>query len=319
MCQIGLSGFNVASGLGVVNCQLCNYLPITSWFETKHKHFCTLPFPEKIRTTRDPEEFLQGLDIVLFAENPLLVNLTRAKELGKRVVCVMMQEWMPADLSSWPSQVDLFICPTYHGYLQYKNLFPCVHFPWPIETDLFPFLQKDECERFLFINGHGGWQDRKGGDIVRKAKTIWPEMPLVVHSQADTNHWPATTEVHGPVKNPSDMYAAGDVLIAPHRADGIGLELLEAASSGLPLIATNGQPWNELPNLIAAIPAARGKRKIRREVDWYEPSVEGLVAICKVALGTCIDEDSRKMRVWAEQRSWSNLAGAFLETIEGKK
>ena len=316
MKRLGIIGFNTASGLGVVNRQLCDFLPVTSWMVSAHKHFRNLTFPWCVQEYFHIGEFLDSIDILLFAETPLRINLQNVKRKKKRIVCIMMQEWLPKNLKSWPALVDLFICPTEHGYNQYKHILPCVYFPWPVDTIQFPFLKKEKCRKFLFINGRGGWKNRKGADIICKVKSCWPDMPLVVYSQSNITNWPSGTDIRNSVSNSSKMYLDGDVLLAPHRADGIGLELLEAASSGLPLIATSGQPWNEFP-LLAAIPSTARKRVIYRNVDWYEPNPKSLINICKKLLDNSIHDKSQNIRNWAENRSWNNLYYSLQKIIEG--
>ena len=309
--RLGLVGFNTPSGLGAANRQLCRYLRPSLWLIVPHKRFPTLPTPRGANIVHDEAEFLGQIDVLLFVENPLKINLAiQARQLGKRLVCVPMQEWMPEDLSSWPNLVDLFLCPTAHCYHELYELLPCAKLAFPVDTDSFPFRQRTVCKRFVYLHGHGGWHDRKGGDVVAKALALWPSMPLTVYSQRSAD-WPSAP---GAVDNPQDLYAAGDVLIAPHRADGLGLEILEAASSGMPIVSTDGQPWNEYPQL-AKIKSTQTRQRIKRMVDWYEPSAESLVEVCRGLLGADISDASDRARTWAEARSWDVQADDYLDLV----
>lgn len=318
MSRIGLTGFNTESGLGVLNRQMHQHLPIASWLVIPHKHYPALPLPEDARRALDLDDFLQSVDVLLCAERPVGVAVKKVKRAGKRIVCVMMQEWMPKNLNGWPAYVDLFICPTQQAFSKFGNELPCRYFPWPVDTEQFPFRQRAKCERFLFIDGRGGWRGRKGGGVIRRAKGLWPDMPLVIYTQTTDGRWPTTMGVRGPVSDPTALYSSGDVLLAPHSIDGLGLELLEAASSGLPLVATDGEPWNELP-LLASIPSTSRKCRIsnNRMADWYEPDAEALVTICKKLLGSSIEQKSREIRAWAEGHSWLRSSDALQKLVEG--
>ena len=190
--KIGLVGFNCVSGLGEMNRQLSTFLDIESWLLVKSQHL-NLPDPENIKLFstakgRDLRRFICSVDVVLFEETPFIPKIPKICKRSKiRCVCVLMLEWFP--LRGWIDDVDLFICPTRQGYDFYKSKVPCVYFPWPVDTQRFEFHQRTKVEQFLFLNGHGGWNGRKGSDVICKAKEIWPEMPLIVRSQK-IRKWP---------------------------------------------------------------------------------------------------------------------------------
>lgn len=315
--RIGLVGYNTASGLGEVNRQIAEYADTYRWMVKPHSKQETLPLPDGVDAVMCPggellEEFVKSVDIVLFAEVPLYPELLGfCKKHGKRVVCVPMLEWMPPGAQGWPKEVDLFICPTKQCYSEFSRVVPCEYFPWPIDIEKFEFRPREVCNQFVFINGHGGWHGRKGGVIIQEALKRWPEMPLIVYDQTGT--FPNARKA----KDNIDLYARGDVLISPHSVDGIGLELMEAMASGMPVISTNGEPWNEIPAL-ARINATHEKRNVRRPVDWYTPSAEHLVEICKSLIGKPILDESNEARKWAEERSWDKLhADAFDLLVRG--
>jgi len=257
--------------------------------------------------------------VLLFAETPLERGLLEAaKRAGRRIVCVPMQEWLPEDLAGWPSLVDLFICPTYHCYRQFCYRLRCEHFAWPVDVEAFRFVCRETVRRFLFVDGHGGWRGRKGGAIVREAFG-GSNLPLTVRTQRPRD-WRGMVgvKVLGPVEDQADLYARGSVLIAPHAADGIGLELLEAMASGLPVIATDGDPWRELP-LLDRIPAGRYRQRIKREVDWYQPRPRALASVCRRWLGRSIAEASANARHCAVERAWKLLAPRFARSVRGEQ
>lgn len=322
--KLGLVGYSCDTGLGELNRQLAAYVQLDYWLVKVHPKMATNKVELSKHTVCSDgakiPELLKHADTILFCEQPYYENLIPlAKAANKRIVCVPMMEWMPPGAKGWAEKVDLFICPTEQCYRIFKNNVPCIYFPWPVDTERFVYQPRTVCNRFLFLNGHGGFNGRKGAQVIKQAKQLWPEMPLIVRSQTN-EQWPTGTEVAYPELSNEDLYRIGDVLIAPHSVDGIGLELMEAMSCGMPVISTDGEPWNEFP-AIGKIQARKEQRKVRRPVDWYLPDPADLVRVCKSLVGADIREQSQQAREWAESRSWSNLATveSFSNIVRGLK
>ena len=314
--RIGLVGYHAASGLGEVNRQIAEYIGISTWLVRPHRNQARgkpeVPGVEvlmgDVSNARLVNAFLSKVDVVVFAETEYFPGLIKeAKRRGKRIVCVPMIEWTP--VGGWTKDINLFVCPTGQSYLSLHKELPCASFAWPFDTSRFQFRQRSLCQRFLFINGNGGVGGRKGAAVVQEAKRLWPEMPLVVRSQKPLD-WPAGTEVLPPVKENSDLYSEGDVLLMPHSVDGIGLELMEAMASGMPVVATDAPPWNEYP-LLRSISTDIAPKKIKRTIPWCSPSPQDLVRICKELVGQDISYSSSECRKFAEENRWQGRAEEF--------
>tara|TARA_R110002020_G_scaffold376130_3_gene587321 strand:+ start:39500 stop:41194 length:1695 start_codon:yes stop_codon:yes gene_type:complete len=312
--RIGLIGYNCVSGLGEKNRQLATYLDIDCWLVKPHERYPLLPLHEDVDSIICPtgtnaeklNSFISSVDTILFDETPHYRGITqKIKEAGKRIVCIACMERMPIPNTSWLKDVDLFICPTKHCYHLYKKELPCIYFPWPVDTERFKFKQRYTCERFLFINGRGGWKGRKGLSVVKELLELNPNIPINISSQQPIGHvYGNNIKLIPPVKENHQLYQTGDILISPHSMDGTGLEQMEAMSCGMPVINTNGKPWNELPS-VGFIKSTVYQVKVKRNIDWYQPSAEHLVDICKKLLGRNITKDSRGARAWAESLSFS--------------
>lgn len=319
--RLGLVGFNCATGLGELNRQIATYSEIDVWLCKPHPKYATNPTHPGVdlivcqQGQRSKiEKFLKAVDTIVFCEQPYYSELMElALQAHKRIVCVPMMEWLPPGSRGWPQQCDLLLCPTQQCYDQFAHVAPCLYFPWPVDTERFKFVERKVCNKFLYIGGHGGWGGRKGIEVMQRAKQIWPEMPLAVRCQEVTK-WPRATEILAAPQENSLLYEHGDVLIAPHSVDGLGLEPMEAMACGMPVITTDGLPWNEIP-AIGKIQADVTKRRVSRPVDWYLPDPQSLVTICKGLLGQDIARQSQEARHWAEERSWTRLADSFNRAV----
>lgn len=327
--RIGLIGYNSPTGLGELNKQAATFLPVEQWMVIAHKqHGVGKDFPpgvsyvvsrgEKDKVTR----FLHTIDTLLFFETPFYGSIVKmAKEQGKRVVCVPMIEWMPKPNSAgWVKDVDLFLCPTVQCYdtLSQEGL-PVGYFPWPVDTERFAYTQRDRCKRFLYVEGKGGYNDRKGTAAIRALLGQIPHLPITIVSQSDRQWVGEDIKLHRNVKNNEDIYKLGDVLLAPHKFDGLGLGPREAMSCGLPVITTKGQPWNEIP-AFARIEATEKRVLIGRTITSYEPNeLTGLAlaGACEAALGTPLSNYSQEARTWAESVSFAKCKEDLENTILG--
>lgn len=325
--KIGLVGFSTDSGLGNQNRDIARFLPCDTWLTWMHPHYPPVPIPAGVTEYTDSAAFLAAVDVVLFVESPRADNpylLNTAHALGKRVVCVPNHEWFPLARhhEEWPRYVDLFVCPTRQAFDLFTGWgLPCECFPWPVDTERFAFRQRYICNRFVFVNGRGGTRHRKGLPVIRDLVTRWPEIPLTVFSQSPMDAFDTGKArnliARGPVDDPAELYAAGDVLLCPHSVDGLGMEPLEALACGMSVIATDGLPWTELP-LLAAVPAnVRQEKMPRRTVDWYLPAASWLEHICRLWHGRSIEAESRNGRRYIEGRAWSTSYATFRQLVGG--
>lgn len=123
----------------------------------------------------------------------------------------------------------------------------------------------------MFVAGLGGIRNRRGGDIVleayRELLGILRQGKVARHLNVTLDFWSARhpgeydvpvegglleqegLEVHTghyPREAIQDAISRADLVLYPSRFEGFGLSLLEALHAGLPVIATDGWPMNEL-------------------------------------------------------------------------
>ena len=309
--RIGLVGYHANTGLGELNRQIVRYADVDNWLIKPHGKHGVNSLPDNVDCSVCPtgakvDDFLATVDVVLFCETPYYPDLiAKAKKLDKKLVCVPMVEWLPEE--GWVKDIDLFLCPTRQAekIVQEAGL-PSKLFSWPIDLERFEYRQRTVCNQFVFINGNGGFKGRKGADVVIAAKKLWPEMPLIVYDQ--TGQFPSSSR--GATKTNAELYRDGDVLICPHSIDGLCLEPLEAAASGMLVVSTQGEPWDEYP-AVERIPATSEPIYIKRPMLWSKPSAESLAHVCKSLLGRDIGSLSEASRKWAEARGWELFADKF--------
>ena len=323
--RVGLIGFNTATGIGSCNRDLASHLPIRRWIIVKHPRFPTLEAPADIPSvvvspeegSRALEALCREIDVLISVETEFVSQQSAiAHRAGVSAVCVPMIEWLPSE--GWPDLIDVFLCPTHDAFatLNAERSGRCRDFPWPIDVDHFTFRQRTICDKFLFVNGHGGHNGRKGGDVVRRAAAMAPEASIVVYDQTGSP-WPTNCDVRGEAPSREALYQDAAVLLLPARFNGIGLEQLEGMAAGLPVIATDAAPMNESPCLALIrcreVSAERGKRP--REILVHHPDPVHLAELLCRWRGRDIRPQSLDARRFAESRSWESAWERLLSAI----
>ncbi|WP_218575174.1 glycosyltransferase [Limnoglobus roseus] len=265
--KIGLVGPQAGFGLAHLNRDVAVHLGIDRWLVVGPRSpasdtSCRTDVVSHQAGTVELETWLEGLDVVLFAERPFFPDLTgAARRAGALVACVPMLEWLHPGME-WLGEVDLMICPTRHAarvLADWKQRYgfawavECV--PWPIDVDRFRFRQRRSCGRFVYVHGSGGARgergdgshiNRKGLSVLVEAARRVPEIPVLVYAPLrDVPSPPQNVSVCRPPKNNAQLFDEGDVCVQPSHWEGLGLPLLECQAAGLPLITTDAAPMNE--------------------------------------------------------------------------
>lgn len=334
--KIGLIGFNTAQGLGYLNRDVAKNLPLHRWLVIEHRSFPTLPMIPGVNAEMYPHdandaemrEWLDGLDVVLFAEC-IPQNIPKvAQSMGIKVVCIPMVEWLPAH-QEWTKHVDLWLAPTLFSYNQLlmKDMKGKVEYcPWPIDTRDYTYRQRTKCERFVFAHGNGGPRDRKGGHLMAAAAKLAPEIPLIVYSQVQDGirsslteevQWPSTVEFRGSAPTPAELYHDGDVFILPSRWEGLGLQLLECQAAGMPLVTTDAPPMNET-NPWRRLPCHPRRVHLSHDYPSFDVAPKTIAQMMRDSLGADISEASRRAREWVvTHRDWGRQMNTIRALILG--
>lgn len=237
---------------------------------------------------------------------------------------------------------DILFCNTKRHFSVFKWHPGARYIPWG--TDISQFApspdkkNKHNCETLVFFHsaGMGGINTRKGTDLLVEAfQLVQGDCKLIIQSQVGLDSYgrcgdiivkdPRIEFIHKTV-DPPGLYFLGDVYVYPTRLEGIGLTIIEALSSGLPVITTNQAPMNEfVEDGITGKLVSCDEERYRFD-NYYWPE-----SICnKESLAMCMNEYVRnrdsvdKMSISARQyvvrnRDWLNNAIIVSESIDNIK
>lgn len=342
--RVGIIGWCAPTGLGQMHQTLYDYfLGHCKWLVPLHpktgddfyKHVQRADFVRCRReaTEAEIESFFHGLDVVIIVERSFLTAVDVWKICRERkifTVCVPMLEFLPSPTEeAWVTEPDMMWAvniPTYIKLHEYKEAAACrwkkrIYFAeWGINLAEFEFKPRKTCDRFLFINGWGGTGDRKGIDIVAEAMSHCPILPLTVCSQTKEKlpKFPSGVDIRiGNPDQPRDLYALGDMLLAPSRWEGLGLQLREAYASGLPVITSDAAPMRDLVGAYT-VEGCFGSKAINthRTITSFEMSPKLLATAMRTWHKRDIGLYSQYVRHASQAFNHRQVLGQFRETLE---
>lgn len=158
------------------------------------------------------------------------------------------------------SLYDFLICNTKRHHSAFAWHPQCIYIPWGTDVSLFlPGTSIEQREETVFFHSCG-MSPRKGTDLLIDAfisGELYKKSCLIIHSQVSLRsliNWDPDElkqfkirVIEATVPAPG-LYHLGDVYVYPSRLEGIGLTLYEALACGLPVIATDSAPMNEVVN-----------------------------------------------------------------------
>lgn len=151
---------------------------------------------------------------------------------------------------------DFLICNTKRHYSVFKNHPQCFYVPWGTDVDLFK-PREVKKDRLTFFHS-AGMSTRKGTEYVIEAfieGKIYKDADLIIHSQKKLEESfgfdiselkKFNIKIIEKTISAPGLYHLGDVYVYPTKLDGLGLTMYEALAVGLPIIATDHPPMNEI-------------------------------------------------------------------------
>lgn len=328
MKKIGIIGYLCNTGIGSLVDDHKKFLPIDSHYVIPHsKHGVDLSKKDGrcVFANQIPlEQWLSSLRALVLVEYPPkgLELLRLCKKHHVKTICLVDIDWFNPK-EAWCSLVDWFVCPNQHTFTTlstngFKNarLIPC-----SIDTDYFPFTLRRTCSSFLFNNGWGGFRQRKGFDLVQQVFNQ-VDYPLHVNSQLKIEDWVRPSiQVHvGNLPTRKELYAKGDIYLAPTRWEGWGLHIAEAMACGLPALVTSGLPMCEYVQTTRyhiSILSVKKMNESRFSAMAYAPDPVHFLKQVKDLYGKNISLDSEQARERIEKYySWRVNGVKFLSLFQ---
>lgn len=200
---------------------------------------------------------VNDIDLVIFNEQQDWEIVVDCRKLGVKTVAYV--DYYTARTVPYFDLYDAVICHTKRHYSVFKNHYQAFYIPWGTDVNLYlpnkTRSKVDDSLVFFHSAGMGGIGLRKGTDLlVRAFNNVSGDSKLIIHSQVPATHYGDVASIieennsiefiHKTVPAPG-LYSLGDVYVYPSRLDGLGLTVIEALSSGLPVVTTNCAPMNE--------------------------------------------------------------------------
>ncbi len=215
-------------------------------------------------TAIHPEDFQHWLlsnqlDIVIFNEQKVWAPILACRELG--VITAAYIDYYTEKTVPCYGVHDFLICNTRRHESVFINHPQCLYIPWGTDTNLYQLTNEQlvSDDTVTFFHSSGMSPHRKGTDLLLKSfQPLKDKAKLVIHSQVDVGEaFPAlknliselteegSLEIIQETVTAPGLYHLGDVYVYPSRLDGIGLTILEAAATGMPIIVPDNGPMNE--------------------------------------------------------------------------
>lgn len=269
-------------------------------------------------------------DTILTWEVPGSWDFPRLWEsMGIRWVHVVHWDWFAAERREVWKKADL-VAPNgmCHKLLREQFELESTLIPVPIDTDRFRFTQRHKAVHFLSIYAYGGSHDRRS---LQEIFAAWEDMKnppkLTIYAQKTPSEMdelkpvPGIEVYVGNAPDPWMLYDSGDIAVQMSRYEGVGVSLLEAQACGVPVVAQNTPPMDEIaPDLPVAVRRMESIEIMGKQVTSCIPSIESLRERIESLAGQDISDLSRTARERVEQNySWNVLRSRWTELLEGGK
>lgn len=268
------------------------------------------------------------IEVVLFNEQLYYEPIIIAKEMGIKVGGYV--DYYTLATVSFFRIYDFLICNTKRHFSVFKDHEQAYYVPWGTDTDVFKAnsygLAEDGVVTFFASVGYA--PKRKGVDKILQAFALLNKeykCKLIIHTQVDIlKDFPELEDtveslIHdGKLKvieeeiTAPGLYYMGDVYVYPSWLDGIGLTLLEALASGLPIITTDCAPMNEfgsdeIRRLVAV------DRYVSRGDAYYWPLSIVNIESLKRAMEYYIDHAEELPKLKRKAREWAENYGDWFQ------
>jgi len=227
-----------------------------------------------------------------------------------------MNVWRMADLVA-PNR----ICAQ---ELREKYSLPSTYLPVPVDTERLAWKERRRAELFISVYGFGGFHDRRSiPELVAAWKAMAKPPPLIIRAQVPPGELERTGRPNsirvevGNLPEPADLWETGDIAVQPSRYEGLGLSMLEAQARGVPVIAVNAPPMNEIAcELLVGVERVETLSVMGKPLLSHVPSSDSIRKVVESLEGRDLAPLSRAARHRVEtQFSWRVLLQPWLDFL----
>jgi len=351
--KLGLAAFSTTNGLGnqtrayydhlkpyrtlVSDISPWNKLELhPEWYKQTDSEQFEVIFDYGFPKNETVDRFLQGLDIVLVAENPLNYWMfERAKELGVKTVLVPNFEFLEFLRIPNLPRPDLFLVPSVWRIQEIEQFGPTTYLHFPVDRKLLPYREIKTLDFFQHNIGLTTYKDRNGTISILEALKVTndPKVKLMIVGrdpeslkksvpiESRTTDKRIIWGLSNEVADYWELYKAGSVLVLPRRYGGNCLPMNEALSVGMPVIMTDLEPQNTLLPKEWLVPAKlKTTFKARTDIEVYEADPDALAKKMEWFANMTPEElliESKKADAIAESISWDTLLPEYTAILEG--
>lgn len=276
-------------------------------FTTFKDRFPNVPSVDSAKITREVvDDFLKDIDVLVSFETFYSeFFIERAKKLGVKTVLVPMYEF----LREQHQKPTAYLCPS----IMEAQITGGQYIPWPVDTDAISFLERTKASTFVHNAGHGGVLGRNGTELfIEATKYVTSDVSFELRTQFPLSVEPEKLSrirvIEGNLKDNATLFTRGDVLVHPHKFNGLSLPVNEALASGMPMITTKMFPFTTwLSPSFMVEPYETRKTTLSREITMYLLKPQDIAQRIDEMAAINISSLSKEARQLVEARSWKTL------------
>ena len=349
--RLGLVGFGIASGNGGMNSDICRLSPfVTKWLIPNHpkmkNHQPYLELssktteiiicdPKSINLKEIIKNFFNDIDGLLYVEHPIFEVTYQGFDIvefahtcNKKVFGIPMWEWWPRNQKKgWMLKTDALWAVTSFTKKFLDNLSMILDISgykpswfgkvygnkWGVNLYDFEYKERKYADKIVFINGNGGYKNRKASDIIipvlsKLSKEKHFQIKLFSQCELEKNQDFGDIEIiNKTLESRHEIYKEGTLFVFTSYWEGLCHGIYEASACGAIPITTDAPPMNEcVPALLIPVEEYKAE-KLNDSIRKNIPSKVALEECLRKTLNKPILEASRSNRKWiVENRNLEN-------------
>jgi len=339
--RLGLVGFGIASGNGAMNSDICRLSPfVTKWLIPNHpKNKNHEPYIDLASNTtqiykcnvesenlkEQIKSFFLEIDAILYVEHPIFqvtypnFNIVEFAHLhNKKVFGIPMWEWWPRNQSKkWMLETDALWAVTAFTNTFLNHLSTVLDASgfrpywygkvygdrWGVNLNDFKYVEREFVDSIVFINGNGGYKNRKASDVIIPilSKLSKEKFRVKLFSQVNLDNkidFGNIEVINKTYETRNEIYEEGSLFVFTSYWEGLCHGIYEACATGAIPITTDAPPMNECVPSITIPVLKNTSEKLNEIVKKSIPSQSALEKCLRDTKNKKISENSKFSRQW---------------------